>query len=280
MYLALCVACLLMAGDPGMPLVQACLSRGDALGAQQAMKNVAEPSLESSQLRAEWLDASSRLAWSRGEMDQSFAWMVEAVVLAERTGLVLPPLTESLTPDRAWMDPAFGLSLFVLPTGDRGEAAHAMAAQLLALREAAEPSGVWIAFAAKLLDESVVLPAAAKVPDTTKALPQHRRRALLQAACESRYGKSISEARETLRGFGRDQRQALRWVRWFDAEGRAREGPDQSWMASLRFTQSAAECADAPWLRVAALRRAAKAIHSTDSSEAARLEAAANKEIP
>jgi|GEM_PF-2398556 len=272
--------------DATMHTVQARLARADALGAQLLFTQITIPQPSDSVAYAEWLDAASRIAWSEGEMDRSFALAMQAVVLSERAGIALPPLTETLTPTRAWIDPSCALPLRVVPTGDAGANAQVLAAQLMALAEAKQPGGAWIVWAAKLLDATIAAPVAEKNKDG-KQTPQqalaHRRLALLRAACEARSGdvKNVDRVLAELRMLSRPDQQTQAISRWFEGELLLRVSPRRDpQLASLRFVQAAAEADQAPWLRVAALRRAATALESIDSKEAARLRAAAEKETP
>lgn len=282
----LMIALLLAAAESPVDLVQARLARGDAAGAREALAQVAEPADTDAAARAAWIDANARIAWAAGEMDRAFALSVQAQVLAERAGVELPALTAAFSPQRAWVDPACGVALRVLPTGDAGAQASALAAQLLALPEAKQPSGAWIVCAARLLDASTPMPATEKVKEGRETPAQARvrtRAALLRLACEARAGdaKAVERALKELRDLARQSRQATPFTQWFEGElllrDTARRDPR---LASLRFTQSAAAFDEAPWLRVAALKRAAEALQTIDPQEAARLRAAADKEIP
>lgn len=282
----LTIALLLAAAESPMDLVQARLARGDAAGAREAMAQVTEPSATDTAARAAWLDANARIAWAAGEMDRAFALGVQAQVLAERAGVELPALTAAFSPQRAWVDPTCGVALRALPTGDAGAQAGALAVALLALPEAKQPAGAWIVCAARLLDASTPMPATEKAKEARETAAQARvrtRAALLRLACEARAGeaKVVERTLKELREFARQSRQATPFTQWFEGElllrDTARRDPR---LASLRFTQSAAAFDEAPWLRVAALKRAAEALQSIDPQEAARLRAAADKEIP
>lgn len=285
-FAMLAIALLLAAAESPMDLVQARLARGDAVGAREAMARVAEPAATDAAARAAWLDASARMAWAAGEMDRAFALGVQAQVLAERAGVELPALTAAFSPQRAWVDPACGVALRVLPAGDAGVQAGALAAELLQLPEAKQPGGAWIVCAARLLDASIPMPAIEKVKDGRETPAQVRMRtrdALLRHACDARAGEAKVAERtlNELRQLARQSRQAAPFTQWFEGELLLRDTPRRDpRLASLRFTQSAAAFEEAPWLRVAALRRAAEALQSIDPQEAARLRAAADKEIP
>ncbi|MBU6335350.1 MAG: hypothetical protein KGS47_13240 [Chloroflexi bacterium] len=281
----LCMA-LGLAHAGSMDLVQARLARGDAAGAREALRGVPEPVESEAGARAAWLDANARVAWAAGEMDRAFALGVQAQVLAERAAVELPPLTGGLGPKRAWVDAACGIPLRALPTGDAGAQAASLAATLVALPEAGRPGGAWIACAARLLDASRPMPAAERPKEGRESPAQARARLrgqLLRAACEARTGEARSAERvlADLRQVARQAREAAPFMQWFEGELLLRDTPRRdARLASLRFTQSAAASDDAPWLRVAALRRAADAVQAVDPQEAARLRAAADKEIP
>lgn len=281
----LCMAIALASAGP-MDLVQARLARGDAAGAREALRQVPEPAEADVGERAAWLDANARVAWAVGEMDRAFALSVHAQVLAERAAVELPALTGAWVPKRAWVDPACGLPLRTLPTGDGGAQAAALAATLAALPEASRPGGAWIACAARLLDASRPMPAAEKPKEGRESPAQSRARLrgqLLRAACEARTGdtRSVERTLADLRQVARQVRDASPFTQWFEGELLLRDTPKRdARLASLRFTQSAAASDEAPWLRVAALRRAADAVQAVDPQEAARLRAAADKEIP
>ena len=280
--LLLTIAVMLAVADPAMDLVQARLARGDAASAREALARVDEPAESDAAARAAWLDANARIAWAAGEMDRSFALGVQAQVLAERAGVALPALTAAFSPQRAWVDPACGLALRTLPTGDAGAQAGALASSLLALPESGQAGGAWIVCAARLLDAAVAMPPGEKVKDARET-PARTRTALLRAACEARGGEAKVAERtlRELRELARQSRQAAPFTQWFEGELLLRDTPRRDpRLASLRFTQAAAAFGEAPWLRVAALKRAAEALQEIDPQEAARLRAAADKEIP
>lgn len=282
----LMVALLLAAAEQPMDLVQARLARGDAAGAREALAQVAEPAGTDTAARAAWLDANARIAWAAGEMDRAFALGVQAQVLAERAGVELAALTAAFTPQRAWVDPGCGVALRVLPTGDAGAQGGALAAALLALPEAKQAGGSWIVCAARLLDGSTPMPAIEKLKEGRETPAQSRARtrvALLRLACEARAGEAKAAERtlKELRELAKQSRQATPFMQWFEGELLLRDTAKRDpRLASLRFTQSAAAFDEAPWLRVAALKRAAEALNEIDPQEAARLRAAADKEIP
>ena len=280
--LAATVCAALAAGEVPIGVVSERLARGDARGAEIALASVAMPKSEQAPELAAWLDASARIAWSRGEMDRAFAMSLEALAVAERAGVTLPPLTATLSPGRAWLDEDFSLPLRALPTGDSGARAPHLANRLRSLPEAARPEGAWLTWGARLLDASVSAPTPAAKPareSATQALAR-RRAALLQAACEARSGDVRSSA-AVLRAAERPGRGAEAFARWFQGEALAREAAHRdARLASLRFAQCAGAADDSPWLRVAALRRAAELLETIDPAEAARLRAAADKETP
>ncbi len=258
------------------------LARGDAAAAETALRGMAEPGVQRGSERACWLDAQARIAWSQGRIDLAFARSMEALALAERSGERLPDLTSALGSGRPWLDETFRLPLRALPTGDSGAEARTLAAALRALPEASTPWGAWLVWAARLLDASVEPPPPLAKParDTPEHELARRRARLLQSACELRLGSSgaaTAMPAEALKpGCG-----AEGFARWFQAEAAAREGERRDpRLASLRFVQSAAAFDDSPWLRVAALRRAATTLDPIDPAEAARLRAAADKETP
>ena len=80
----LVIACAaLAAAEQPMNLVQARLARGDAQGARAALVDVPRPADDRPAELAAWLDASARVAWARGEMDEAFALSLEALAVAE-----------------------------------------------------------------------------------------------------------------------------------------------------------------------------------------------------
>ena len=280
-HLAVALACLALATGP-METVQARLARGDARGAAVALAGVARPDAAQSAELAAWLDAHARVAWAHGRMDEAFARAVLAQALAERAGVSLPPLDAALGGGRAWVDAESGLPIRTLPTGDSGERAAALARELVEAAEGRGAEGAWLVWAAKLLDAGVAAPAAA--PRGAKETPAEaiarRRASLLQAACQAR-SSDATQATATLRAAAREGEATRGLALWFEGESLARDGARRDpRQASLRFAQAAAEFDASPWLRVAALRRAAAALEPIDAPEAARLRAAADKETP
>jgi hypothetical protein len=270
----------LAAGPAGLDRVWESLDRGDVQGATAALADAPRPAGSDAEL-ASWLDAQSRLAWAQGRMDRAFAWGVQAVVVGERSNRAFPGLTPSLTPGRAWVDEACGLPRLVLPTGD-GDGV-ALARELLALPEAATPEGVWIVWAARLLDGKVPAPENRSGRAAASDPRREQRQALLQSAVEARHGGSRSTAAvvASLRQPAREGSPLEGFARWFEAEALQRDARSaQPRLAALRMVQSAAALEDSPWLRVRALERAAALLDPIDPSEAARLREAARKETP
>jgi hypothetical protein len=191
-------------------------------------------------------------------------------------------LTPAIAPGRAWLDEEFALPLRALPTGDSGQQASELAKALLALPESAKEDGAWLVWAARLLDASVAPPKVSARParEGTPQAVAARRAGLLQAACESREGRSKTAA-AVLRAAARPGRGAEGFARWFEAEGLLRDASRRDErLAALRLVQAAAAFDDSPWMRVAALRRAADTLEPIDPAEAARVRAAADKETP
>jgi hypothetical protein len=253
-----------------------CLDHGDARSAAEALEAAPPPAANDAD-RASWLDARARIAWARGEMDRAFALGIESVVVGERTGRQAPAMTPAIAPGRPWIDEATGLPRLLLPTGD-GDG-PALARELLALPESGTPEGAWILWAARLLDEKVPAPEAARANRATGS----RRQSLLQAAAEARRGsnRSRNAVIAALRGVAREGSGLEPFVRWFEAEAVAREGPGpEVRLAALRMVQAAAAADDNAWLRVRALERAATLLDPVDAPEAARLREAARKETP
>ena len=103
--------------------------------------------------------------------------------------------------------------------------------------------------------------------------------AFLQAAVAARSGEAEAGAME----LGRLVREAPAlqpMAHWFEGEASLRRSTPDPRAAELRFVQCAAALHEAPWIRVAALRRAAGALDTIDPAEAARLRAAADEETP
>lgn len=270
----------LAAGPAGLDRAWESLDCGDVQGATDALAAVPRPADSDPDL-ASWLDAHSRLSWAQGRMDRAFALGVQAVVVGERSDRTVPSLTPSVTPGRAWLDEVCGLPRLVLPTGD-GDGAS-LARELLALPEAATPEGVWIVWAARLLDGKVPAPEVRSGRAAAANTRREQRQSLLQSAAEARRGGSRSTAAvvASLRQPAREGSPIEGFARWFEAEALQREdGPAQQRLAALRMVQSAAAFQDSPWLRVRALERAAVLLDPIDPSEAARLREAARKETP
>lgn len=277
MRLAGCMLMLALAVGPSdLERAWSCLDRGDARSAAEALEAAPPPAANDAD-RASWLDARARIAWARGEMDRAFALGIESVVVGERTGRQAPAMTPAIAPGRPWIDEATGLPRLLLPTGD-GDG-PALARELLALPESGTPEGAWILWAARLLDEKVPAPEAARANRATGS----RRQSLLQAAAEARRGsnRSRNAVIAALRGVAREGSGLEPFVRWFEAEAVAREGPGpEVRLAALRMVQAAAAADDNAWLRVRALERAATLLDPVDAPEAARLREAARKETP
>jgi len=275
------IACLALAAG-SMDTVQSRLSRGDARGAARALEGLPRPPADRVAELAAWLDAHARVAWAQGRMDEAFARAALAQAFAERAGVALPPLDAAFGGGRAWIDAETGLPVRVLPTGDSGQRGAELGRELLAAAEGRASEGAWLAWAAKLLDASVAPPAIAPraAKETAAEAVARRRVALLQAACQARAGDA-AQAGASLRAAARDGEPMRGFALWFDGEALSRDGVRRDpRLAALRFAQAAAEFDASPWMRVAALRRAADTLEPIDAPEAARLRAAADKETP
>lgn len=275
-WLAFALLAALAAAEDPVGLAQARLARGDAASARAALEGVACPAQGAE--RAAWLDAQSRVAWHEGRNDEAFARGALAIACAEASGQALPPFLSAFGAGRPWLDAETGLAPRLLPTGDAADA-RALAAELRAAPEARGPEGVWISLAACLLDPSLPVPKAVDRPVPDSAKVSKRREAFLRAALAARAGDAEA-AVTALRTVARDCEGIRAAHHWFEAEALRRRARPDPRLASLRFVQSAAALDDAPWLRAAALRRAADALDTTDPAEAARLRAAADQEIP
>lgn len=275
-WLGLVLLVTLVAAEDPSGLAQARLARGDAAGARAVLDGVACPAQGAG--RAAWLDAQARVAWHEGRNDEAFARGALAIACAEASGLTLPTFLSAFGGGRAWLDAETGLAPRLLPTGDASDA-RALAAELRAAPEARGPEGAWISLAACLLDPSLPVPKAVDRPVPDSAKVAKRREAFMRAALAARAGDAEA-ASAALRTLARDCEGIRAACHWFEAEALRRRDRADLRLASLRFVQCAAELDDAPWLRAAALRRAADTIETTDPAEAARLRAAADQEIP
>jgi hypothetical protein len=254
------------------------LDVGDAAGARAALDRVARP--EDPSEAAAWMDARARVAWATGSCDAAFARSVQAVAMSEAAGRAMPALTAALTPDRSWMDPAYLLVLRAAPIGDAPTERGALAAEILALPAAGTTEGAWLVWAARLMDPSVAAPPSEAPRESGPPSPARRRVALLRAMAEARHGdpRSLPKAIATLQAVEREGGPAAPLALWFEGEATARQGRARE--AALRFVRAAAGFTDAPWVRAAALRRAAALLREIDPQESLRLEAAARKEMP
>lgn len=274
--LALFVALSLGLAETPLDRAQERLTRGDAFGAARALQGVECPAPEEGAARASWLDAQARIAWHQGRMERAFALSVRSIACAERAGVSLAPFLPAFVKDRDWIDPGCGLALRVLPTV-QDEAAREQAAELAGSAEAQGESGAWVRLAARLMDPS--RPAENVKVSEEGSKPARRRMAFLQAALAARVGDAEVAAVE-LRKLGRETSELQPLAQWFEAEALLRRERPDCRTAALRFVQCAAALDDAPWIRAAALRRAAGALDTTDPAEAARLRAAADEETP
>jgi len=254
------------------------LDVGDAADARAALDGAPRPD-DPAEVAA-WMDAQARVAWATGWCDVAFARSVQAVAMSEAAGRAMPALTAALTPDRPWMDPAYLLVLRAPPTGDAPAEHAALAAEILALPAAGTTEGAWLVWAARLLDPTVAAPPSEAPRERGPPSPARRRVALLRAMAEARHGdpRSLPKAIATLQAVEREGGPAAPLALWFEGEAMFRQGLVRQ--AALRFVRAAAGFADAPWVRVAALRRAAEALREIDPQESLRLESAARKEMP
>jgi hypothetical protein len=254
------------------------LDVGDVAGARTALDGLPRP--EDPAAAAAWMDARARVAWATGSCDVAFAHGVQAVAMSEAAGRAVPALTAALTPERPWMDPAYLLVLRAVPTGDAPAEHAALAEEILAMPAATTPEGTWLVWAARLLDPSVAAPPNEAPRENRPPSPARRRVALLRAMVEARHGdpRSLPRAIATLRAVERENGPAAPLALWFEGEAMSRQG--QAREAALRFVRAAVGCDDAPWVRVAALRRASGLLQEIDPQESLRLEAAARKEMP
>jgi hypothetical protein len=261
---------------PSIEVAQERLSRGDSVGASLAMEGLECPPVTEVAARVGWLDARARIAWHQGRLDESFALSVQAIACAEAAGITLPGFMASFQKDQAWVDSASGLPTRVLPVSVDPRRRE-IAASLAQAPEAAGEAGAWVRLAARLIDpsrEAVQVSVNDAIPK-----PARRRIAFLQAALAARAGDADA-AGNALRASARECADLQPLCHWFEAEAMVRRARPDARLAALRLVQSASALDDAPWLRAAALTRAAATLEPIDPAEAARLRRAALEETP
>jgi hypothetical protein len=266
----------LSAAVPPLEQARERLARGDAIGASRALASVPCPPVTEAAARTAWLDARARIAWHQGRLDEAFALSVQAIACAEAAGATLPPCLPAFEKGREWVDASSGLPVRLLPVASDPRVRE-LAEALANAPEASGEAGAWVRLAARLLDPTREAVQATSGDDATK--PARRRLLFLQAALAARAGDADA-AVNALRACARESASLQPLCQWFEAEAILRRARPDPRLAALRLVQSASALDASPWLRAAALGRAADALEPIDPAEAARLRRAALEETP